>query len=164
MTNGIAEAMPAVEMTPGVHWDGVFREPIPWAWFMLLTLWLVLIMVFISGIIVGITRRRKGQSSAYLSKRCILVSTCVLFLGSGVNLWNLASELGYVSSGAISAELRMPFMVQCICHSLYCLALNTILAGFGFVVGMVLKGNEHGNHTKAAQRIVKSDVPPSIEG
>ena len=59
MTNRYPDVAPALELKPGAHWDGVIRDPFPWAGLFML---LAFAIVVISGVILVITRKRKGRN------------------------------------------------------------------------------------------------------
>ena len=68
-----------------------------------------------------------------------MVSACGLFLGTGVVLWNLAAELDTPIYSSLPVTLGLTVSILAICHSLYGLAINTVLAGSGVVVAIWLR-------------------------
>jgi hypothetical protein len=76
-----------------------------------------------------------------------------LFLGTGVAVWNLATELGTPNISSLPVTLALQLYILSLCHGLYGLAINTVLAGSGVVVAIWLrKGKEAPN-----QRMVATD-------
>jgi hypothetical protein len=113
----------------------------PWE-LVIMMFWLVVLGVILHGIIAGIKRNRKGLSTASLSRRNLVVSTVVLFLGSGSIMLNLASRIGDLFYYKLSPKFLMVCAAEDVSWSLYFLAINTILAGIGFVVAILQKDKE----------------------
>lgn len=121
------------------------NDPIPWESYILMALWLVAVIVIIHAIIAGIMKKRKDQSTAGLSRKCLWVSTLVLFMGSGIIIWGLAAALFNVFTVFDTSKALMPVVFE-VAFILYFLAINTILAGIGFVVAILLKDKESGKY------------------
>ena len=141
MTNTVADIAAGIQPAPAaVPSQGpVFIEPIPWAWLLLLALWFGILVVIISSIIVFVLRKRKGLRADGVARRCIVFSTFVIFLGTGINLWSLAKALIDLQFVQIS---HVRWQVLELSRALYGLAINTILSGFGFTIGMILSGSK----------------------
>ena len=140
MINGLPDATAAVATAQSMPFD-YFEviEPIPWGCFLLLALWLASMIVIVSGIIRGRSRRRRGESKESLSMSSLVISTCVLFLGGGIILWNSASALDVLACGTAPPKIMMQFTVFRISGTLRLLAINSMVAGVGFVAAFLLK-------------------------
>jgi hypothetical protein len=121
----------------------MYERSFPWEPLIVIVLWLIVLGVILHGIIAGIRRKRKGLSTASLSRKSLVATIVVLFLGSGIIMLNFAALVGDMSfySGMPPKGLMECAMAD-LSWNLCLLAINTILAGVGFVVAILLKDNE----------------------
>jgi hypothetical protein len=142
MTNMIPEyAGKLVEATGEQVPSIVLRDPIPWGGLFLLGLWMVSIIIITIGITRGIARRRNGLTTAPLSQKVLIVSTCLLFIGSANIIWRISTGLaGIIEAGAESLSIITAFhlMVYSVAAELRFLAINITLSGLGFIVAILL--------------------------
>ena len=140
MTNGVTNATLAVEAQALPLESIVTHDPISWASFLLLALWLAAVLLIVSGIVRGTWRRSRGESTESLSIFSLVISTCVLFLGGGVILWSSASALeGLAVWNVVPTKTVMQLTVLRISGALRLLAINGLVAGAGFVAALLLK-------------------------
>jgi hypothetical protein len=132
MTNMIPEyAGKLVEATGEQVPSIVLRDPIPWGGLFLLGLWMVSIIIITIGITRGIA----------LSQKVLIVSTCLLFIGSANIIWRISTGLaGIIEAGAESLSIITAFhlMVYSVAAELRFLAINITLSGLGFIVAILL--------------------------
>ena len=67
-------------------------------------------------------------------------------------------ELANVFIVSTMPNAMIQFTVLSICHGLYSLAINTIIAGFGFVVAIVLNDTQH--ETAKASKAIGTKAAP----
>jgi len=143
MANRISES---VQLTSGAPIkEIVFREPFPWASLCVLGLWFTVVVLGI----VGIVKRWKGRSTKSLSEKTLVVAIVVLFLGSGIIVWQLGLALGCVMSlSSATSKIMIQFALLDVSGSLFFAALNLVFAGAGFIAAILLRDTPCRNPAK----------------
>ncbi len=116
---------------------------------LLLILWFVSILVFIVGAVKGITRIRMRISTESLSRMVQVISFCLLFMGSGLIIMTMESNIRvlcsfgfeiYSEQHSVQPLDVMYLILRCLADGLRVLAINAFLTGIGFVMALLLMG------------------------